>query len=310
MTGQASTLFRPSPFAQRDLQAVAGAGFKPQHAEAILADQKRIGFLEVHAENYMGAGGMPHRILTRMREQFPISIHGVGLSIGGEDPLDLNHLERLAMLVERYQPALVSEHLAWSSHDRTYYNDLLPVPYDKDTLDRVVRHVDQVQARLKRMILLENPSTYIAFETSTMRETDFIREIARRTGCGLLLDINNVHVSASNHGYSAERYLSDFPLDKVAEIHLAGHAPDGDAEGGDIASVSSERRRLLIDTHDRPVDEAVWDLFESVLGETGALPTLIEWDEAIPEWAVLRREADRADRILRHYPAEHHAAAE
>lgn len=305
MTSQASNLFRPHVFAQRDMPAAAGAGFKPQHAEAILDDAYRIGFLEVHAENYMGAGGMPHRLLTRMREQFPLSVHGVGLSIGGEGPLDREHLERLADVVERYQPALVSEHLAWSSHDRTYYNDLLPIPYDQDTLDRVVAHVDQVQERLKRAILLENPSTYVAFETSTMRETDFIREVARRTGCGLLLDINNVHVSASNHGYSAERYLADFPLELVEEIHLAGHAPD---EGTTPSNPAT--RRLLIDSHDRPVDAVVWDLFETVLGETGALPTLIEWDEAIPDWQVLRQEAERADRILRHYPAERYAAAE
>lgn len=305
MTSQASNLFRPHAFAQRDMPAAAGAGFKPQHAEAILDDAYRIGFLEVHAENYMGAGGMPHRLLTRMREQFPLSVHGVGLSIGGEGPLDREHLERLADVVERYQPALVSEHLAWSSHDRTYYNDLLPIPYDQDTLDRVVAHVDQVQERLKRAILLENPSTYVAFETSTMRETDFIREVARRTGCGLLLDINNVHVSASNHGYSAERYLADFPLELVEEIHLAGHAPD---EGTTPSNPAT--RRLLIDSHDRPVDAVVWDLFETVLGETGALPTLIEWDEAIPDWQVLRQEAERADRILRHYPAERYAAAE
>lgn len=305
MTSQASNLFRPHAFAQRDMPAAAGVGFKPQHAEAILDDAYRIGFLEVHAENYMGAGGMPHRLLTRMREQFPLSVHGVGLSIGGEGPLDREHLERLADVVERYQPALVSEHLAWSSHDRTYYNDLLPIPYDQDTLDRVVAHVDQVQERLKRAILLENPSTYVAFETSTMRETDFIREVARRTGCGLLLDINNVHVSASNHGYSAERYLADFPLELVEEIHLAGHAPD---EGTTPSNPAT--RRLLIDSHDRPVDAVVWDLFETVLGETGALPTLIEWDEAIPDWQVLRQEAERADRILRHYPAERYAAAE
>lgn len=303
MSSPAPSPFVLQPFGERDIPCSAGVGFKPQHAEQILADAVRIGFLEVHAENYMGAGGMPHRILTRMREQFPLSVHGVGLSIGGEGPLDLEHLDRLAAVVERYQPALVSEHLAWSSHDRTYYNDLLPIPYDQETLDRVVEHVDQVQERLNRVILLENPSTYVAFETSTMRETDFIRAVARRTGCGLLLDINNVHVSASNHGYSAERYLADFPLDMVEEIHLAGHAPDA-------GSPPAGPQRLLIDTHDRPVDDAVWALFETVLGETGALPTLIEWDEAVPDWPVLRQEAERANRILRHYPGNHYAAAE
>ncbi|MDH4412748.1 MAG: DUF692 domain-containing protein, partial [Rhizobium sp.] len=170
----------------------AGAGFKPQHADAILADEFRIGFLEVHAENYMGAGGHPHRILTRMREDLPLSIHGVGLSIGSPTGLDPDHLKRLKAVVDRYQPHQVSEHLAWSTHDSHFLNDLLPVPYDEATLDRVCDHIDQVQEALGRRIILENPSTYLGFEASTMSETDFIRAIARRTGCGLLLDINNV----------------------------------------------------------------------------------------------------------------------
>jgi hypothetical protein len=265
-----------------------GAGFKPQHADAILEDDFRIGFLEVHAENYMGAGGHPHRILTRMREDFPLSIHGVGLSIGSPTGLDPEHLARLKAVVDRYQPEQVSEHLAWSTHDSHFLNDLLPVPYDQATLDRVCDHIDQVQEALGRRMLLENPSTYLGFEASTMSETDFIRAIARRTGCGLLLDINNVHVSATNHGYGARDYLADFPLLCVEEIHLAGHAEDIDDAG----------LPLLIDSHDRPVDDLVWDLYDHVIAKLGPLPTLVEWDNEVPDWPVLKREAQRADAVL------------
>jgi uncharacterized protein (UPF0276 family) len=266
----------------------AGAGFKTLHADAILEDGYRIGFLEVHAENYMGAGGHPHRLLTRMRESFPLSVHGVGLSIGSERGLDAMHLSRLRTVVDRYEPEQVSEHLAWSTHDGTYFNDLLPVPYDRDTLDRVCGHIDMVQSVLGRKILLENPSTYAVFERSTMSETDFIREIARRTGCGLLLDVNNVLVSSVNNRFKPLAYLQDFPLELVEEIHLAGHAEDQDEDGA----------RLLIDAHDRPVDDEVWRLFDIVIAQTGPLPTLIEWDNDVPDWPVLRSEAQRAEVIL------------
>ena len=278
-----TSLFPNAPLPPR-----AGAGLKAEHVDAILADDYRIGFVEVHAENYMGEGGPAHRALTAIRSEFPLSIHGVGLSIGSESGIDPAHLERLAKVVERYEPAMVSEHLAWSSHDAGYFNDLLPVPYNADTLDRVVSHVSQVQDRLKRPILLENPSTYVAFEQTTMSETDFIREIALRSGCKLLLDINNVFVSATNHGWKPMHYLRDFPLELVEEIHLAGHAEDTDDEG-DL---------LLIDAHDRPVADAVWKLYKIVISQAGALPTLIEWDNEVPEWPVLRREAQLADAIL------------
>ncbi len=272
----------------KTLPARAGAGFKSVHADAILADGYRIGFLEVHAENYMGAGGHPHRLLNRMREHFPLSVHGVGLSIGSEKGLDAMHLSRLKAVVERYEPEQVSEHLAWSTHDDSYFNDLLPVPYDRETLDRVCDHIDSVQLAIGRKILLENPSTYALFERSTMSETDFIREIARRTGCGLLLDVNNVLVSSVNNRFKPLTYLHDFPLELVEEIHLAGHAEDEDEDGA----------RLLIDAHDRPVDDEVWHLYNIVISQTGPLPTLIEWDNDVPEWPVLRREAQAADAIL------------
>lgn len=266
----------------------AGAGLKTQHIDAILSDDYRIGFLEVHAENYMGDGGPAHRGLAAIRSEFPLSVHGVGLSIGSEGGISPDHLERLARVVERYEPAMVSEHLAWSSHDAGYFNDLLPVPYNSQTLERVVSHISQIQDRLKRPILLENPSTYVAFEQTTMSETDFIRDIARKSGCGLLLDINNVFVSATNHGWKPMQYLRDFPLELVEEIHLAGHAEDADDEG-DL---------LLIDAHDRPVADAVWKLYEIVISQAGAIPTLIEWDNDVPEWPVLRREALLAEAIL------------
>jgi uncharacterized protein (UPF0276 family) len=242
----------------------------------------------VHAENYMGAGGPPHQALERIRRDHPVSLHGVCMSIGGPQPLDRAHLARFRALVERYEPALVSEHLAWSTHATTYFNDLLPLPYTPAALAQVCRHIDEVQDAIGRRILLENPSTYVAFASSTMSETEFIRAIARRTGCGLLLDVNNVFVSATNHGYAALDYLADFPLAEVGEIHLAGHAEQSDDEG----------ERLLIDSHDGPVADAVWTLYEIVIARRGPIPTLIEWDSNIPAWPILRAQAAAAQAIL------------
>ena len=268
--------------------ARAGAGLKGEHVAEILETRPEVGFFEVHAENYMGAGGVPHRQLESIRRDYPVSLHGVGLSIGGEGPLDRDHLKRLQALNTRYEPGLFSEHLAWSTHDATYYNDLLPVPYDEMTLQRVCDHIDEVQEVMGRRMLLENPSTYVAFDRSTMSELDFLREITRRTGCGLLLDVNNVHVSCVNHQRSAEDYIDAFPMEAVGELHLGGHAPDTDDEG----------RPLLIDAHDREVDQAVWALYEEVLKRSGLLPTLIEWDNDVPAWSVLLAEARAADAIL------------
>jgi uncharacterized protein (UPF0276 family) len=281
---------------------LAGTSFKHQHLAAIRAEDQAQGFFEVHAENYMGAGGPPHRALEAVRRDFPISLHGVCMSIGGERPLDQAHLARFRGLVERYEPALVSEHLAWSTHETTYFNDLLPLPYTQATLDRVCDHINQVQEAIRRPMLLENPSTYVGFRDSTMSETDFIRAVARRTGCGLLLDVNNVLVSATNHGFSALDYLSDFPLADVGEIHLAGHAEQSDDEG-DL---------LLIDSHDGPVADAVWKLFEIVISRRGPVPTLVEWDSKIPDWPILKAEAAAAQAILdRHHSMARgrHAAA-
>jgi len=278
----------PLRFPAMPIGGLAGTSFKHEHLPAILAEGRQCCFFEVHAENYMGAGGPPHRALEAIRRDHPVSLHGVCMSIGGPQPLDKAHLARFRNLVARYEPALVSEHLAWSTHETTYFNDLLPLPYTEATLGRVCDHIDEVQEAIGRPLLLENPSTYLAFRESTMSETDFIRAVASRTGCGLLLDINNVFVSATNHGFAAREYLADFPLSRVGEIHLAGHAEQADDEGAP----------LLIDSHDGPVADAVWKLFEIVIGQCGPIPTLVEWDSNIPDWPILKAEAAAAWAIL------------
>jgi uncharacterized protein len=266
----------------------AGVGLKPEHFRVVLTTRPDIGFFEVHAENYMVDGGPFHHFLGRVREHYPLSMHGVGLSIGGAEPLDESHLDRLAALIERYEPASFSEHLAWSSHAGVFYNDLLPVPYDRPTLDRVCEHIDRVQERLGLRMLLENPSTYLEFEASSMSETLFLREVLKRTGCGLLLDVNNVHVSCTNHGRDALAYLRDLPLTEVGEVHLAGFAQDVDAAGA----------ALLVDSHGSPVDEAVWGLYVHVVAQLGAVPTLLERDNDVPALPVLLAEAGRAEAMM------------
>lgn len=267
----------------------AGAGFKPQHLTAIIESRADAGFFEVHAENYMGAGGPPHARLERLREDYPLSVHGVGLSIGGAGPLDEDHLSRLKTVVDRYQPALVSEHLAWSTHQAGYMNDLLALPYTAETLMGVTDHVDRVQDVLGRRILLENPSSYVAFRETTFDEVDFIRETQRRTGCGLLLDVNNVVVSCFNHGWDADDYIARYPLNHVEEIHLAGHDVRHDENGG----------ALLIDTHDRAVADPVIELFRYVIRRTGPVPSLIEWDADVPDWAEMMIEVEKISSALR-----------
>jgi uncharacterized protein len=270
------------------LPASAGVGFKPQHFHDILSGEQPIEFIEIHAENYMGAGGPPHAQLGTLCERYALSVHGVGLSIGSAAPLDRAHLARLKLLCDRYQPASFSEHLAWSSHGGVFLNDLLPLPYTRETLDRVVAHIDFVQTTLGRRMLLENPSTYLTFAESTIPEVVFLTEIARRSGCGLLLDVNNVFVSAHNHGVDPEAYLAQFPLDQVAEIHLSGH----DAQSDDTGAT------LLIDSHGSRVGAPVWQLYEQVIARTGPLPTLIEWDNDVPDWPVLAAEARATAKLL------------
>lgn len=267
----------------------AGVGLKPEHFADILRAEPDVGWFEVHPENYMGLGGPPHRYLTAIRERYPLSLHGVGLSIGSADPPDSDHLRRLKALIERYEPASFSEHLAWSTHDECFLNDLLPLPYTDETLQVVCDHVDMVQDYLARRMLLENPATYVVFEDSTYDEIEFLGEIASRTGCGLLLDVNNVFVSCTNHARCANAYIDQFPIALVDEIHLAGHAEDQDDAG----------QRLLIDAHDRRVIGEVWKLFERAIVRDGSRPTLIEWDNDIPDWPVLFAEAQQADTLLR-----------
>jgi len=271
-----------------NLPACTGVGFKPAHFREILCSAQPIGFFEIHAENYMGAGGPPHAQLGALRERYALSVHGVGLSIGSMRPLDRAHLLRLKMLCDRYAPESFSEHLAWSSHNDVYLNDLLPLPYTQQTLRRVAEHIDEVQTALGRQMLLENPSTYIRFDDSTIPEADFLSEVSKRTGCGLLLDVNNVFVSAKNHGTQPLSYLDSFPLDRVKEVHLGGH----DEETDDIGAP------LLIDTHGSPIAEAVWTLYAHVIARTGPIPTLIEWDNNVPDWYTLRAEAVAAQDIL------------
>jgi uncharacterized protein (UPF0276 family) len=266
----------------------AGVGLKPQHYRDILETTPDIGWFEIHAENYMGEGGPPHAYLTAIRERYELSLHGVGLSIGGSGPLDKDHLARLKALADRYQPALFSEHLAWSSHDTVYLNDLLPLPYTAETLAMVCDHIDEVQEVLQRRMLLENPSTYVAFADSSMSEVAFLGEIVRRTGCGLLLDVNNVFVQAVNHGFDPAAYLAGFPADQVGEIHLGGHGEDADDDGS----------LLLIDDHGRAVADPVWSLYGDALARTGPVPTLIEWDNDVPAWPVLFAEAGLADALI------------
>ncbi|MDN4574811.1 hypothetical protein DBB29_19610 [Pandoraea cepalis] len=277
-----------APAAGRAIPARAGVGLKAEHYRVIIETRPDIGFFEVHAENYMGAGGPPHRYLTAIREHYPLSLHGVGLSIGADRPLDQAHMQRLKALNKRYDPALFSEHLAWSSHGTTYLDDLLPVPYIDDSLSRICQHIDQVQTALGRQMLLENPATYIWFKESTWRETDFIREIVQRTGCGLLLDVNNVHVSSTNQQWNAHAYINEFPLAHVQQIHLAGHSCQVDEHG----------RPLLIDSHDKRVDPQVWKLFLQVIKCIGPVPTLIEWDANVPAWPDLQAEAMMAEQLM------------
>ena len=265
-----------------------GVGYKPQHFSDIMENPGHVGWLEIHAENYMGAGGRPIAQLRHLAERFAFSVHGVGLSIGGEGRLDLDHLARLKHLVGWLNPASFSEHLAWSTHESAFLNDLLPLPYTEDTLTRVADHVDEVQDVVGRRMLLENPSSYLAFEESTLEETDFLRAVAKRTGCGLLLDVNNVFISATNLGSDPISYIDAFPLDLVGEIHLAGHDEDEDDHGAP----------LLIDSHGREVAEPVWGLYDYVIRKGGARPSLIEWDNDVPEWPLLEAEAARAAEML------------
>lgn len=270
------------------LPDTVGVGYKPQHYRDVIQGAGPLGWLEIHAENYMGGGGRPIAQLRQLSEKYPFSVHGVGLSIGAEGNLDADHLARIKHLCDWLNPASFSEHLAWSTHDSHFLNDLLPLPYTGKTLARVAAHIDQVQDTIGRQMLLENPSNYLAFTESDMTETAFLAEIVKRTGCGLLLDINNVFVSATNLQTSPQAYIDAFPLHAVGEMHLGGHDEDEDETGAP----------LLIDSHGKAVVDPVWALLDYTLAKSGPKPLLIEWDNDVPDWPVLAAEVTRADAAL------------
>lgn len=272
----------PLELAKSTVPAQVGIGLRPQQLRAVLELRPNIGFFEVHAENFMMPGGPVPRLLDQVRESYPLSVHGVGLSVGGADRVDELHLERLAKVVDRFAPGLVSEHLAWSCHEETFLCDLLPVRYTTASLRSVIENVDRIQSRLKRQILLENPSAYFVYAGSEYSEGEFISEVVRASGCGLLLDVANVHVSSVNNGRDALAYLESLPLDAVREVHLAGHSRDA----------SASKAPLLIDDHGSTVDLDVKGLYAWVLARLGPVPTLIERDNNIPPMQELLAEAN------------------
>ena len=269
------------------LPACAGVGFKAEHADEILGGKASVGWFEIHPENYMVAGGPRLAMLADVCAQYPVSMHGVGLSLGGGDPLDARHLADLKRLVDRFNPAMVSEHIAWSSHEGLYMADLLPTPMTKTSLDQLVAAIDTVQSHIARRILIENPTSYLPLPQNSISELDFIIEAARRSGCGLLIDVNNIYISAHNLGFDAEAFVDGIPADLVGEIHLAGHERD-----------ANDQDSILIDTHSRPVADPVWALFDRLIARIGPKPTLIEWDNDVPSWPVLQHEAALADTRL------------
>jgi uncharacterized protein (UPF0276 family) len=266
----------------------AGIGLRAQHYVNFVESRPPVGFIEAHSENYFGRGGKPLHFLLRARRDYALSLHGVGMSIGSVDPLCEPHLQRLGELIDALEPALVSDHLCWSSVGGTYANDLLPLPYTEEALVHVVLRVQQVQERLRRRILLENVSSYLEYAQSSIPEWEFLAEVARRSGCAILLDVNNIFVSAHNHGFDAMQYVHAIPHAAVQELHLAGFTINPVETGADI----------LIDTHSAPVADAVWHIYRAALQRFGPLPTLIEWDADIPPLATLVAEAAKADAML------------
>ena len=256
-----------------------GVGLRAPHYRQFLNEKPLVDWIEVHAENYFGAGGWDMHVLTTLREHYPVSVHGVGLGLGSATGISSTHLARLATLVERIQPALVSEHLCWGSTERGVLNDLLPLPYSEEALTVLSDNIDQMQNALGRRVLIENLSSYVRFVDDAMSEAVFLNALVKRTGCGLLLDVNNLYVNQLNHGVSAEAAISLIDLTAVGEVHLAGHLVTDD---------------VVIDHHGDCVDDAVWDLYQHVIGRMGAVPTLIEWDTDVPELAVLVAESDKA----------------
>jgi len=277
------------------IPARAGVGLRFRHHQVVAEERPAVAWFEVHTENYMGGGSAPGYLDT-IRRDYPISLHGVGLSLGSAEGLDVAHLARVREVAARIEPALVSEHLSWSVASGTYLADLLPLPMTEEALAIVCRHVDQTQTCLKRPIMVENPSTYLRYVHSTIPEWEFLAEVARRTGCGILCDVNNIYVSAFNHGWDAIAYLDALPPQAIGEIHLAGHSVRQLEQG----------RTLRIDDHGSRVPPAVWALYEAALERFGPVPTLIEWDTDVPVLDILMEEAGIAESVLER---QHHASA-
>ncbi len=268
---------------QLPIPAHAGVGLRAPHYHEVIENRPDIAWFEVHSENFFADGGKPHEILEQVRAHYPLSLHGVGLSLGSTDPLSTWHLDKLKGLIDRYEPGLVSEHLCWSSVDNRYLNDLLPLPYTEEALHHITARIEQAQDYLGRQILIENLSSYLQFTDSSIPEWEFLAAVAKASGCGILLDVNNIYVNASNHGFDPMMYLNAIPVSAVQEMHLAGHSNEGDC---------------LIDTHSKPVTDAVWQLYAHAVARFGRIPTLIEWDIDIPALQVLRDEAHRAQHIM------------
>lgn len=284
----------------KKLPARAGIGLRGPHIDELLATKPHLAWLEVHSENYFGNGGRALRQLDHVRADYPLSLHGVGLSLGSTDPLNLRHLTKLKALISRIDPHSVSEHLCWSSIGGQFLNDLLPLPYSEEALTTVCRNIQQAQEFLGRRLLIENVSSYIRFKDEVLSEWDFLAEVARRCDCDILLDVNNIYVSSVNHGFDARTYLAAIPADRVAEIHLAGHESDDADDGSDS---------FLVDTHSRPVCDAVWSLYAEAIARFGQRPTLIEWDADLPTLDVLIAEAEKAQQLLDATAPNQHARA-
>ncbi len=274
-------------FPSKPIPVRAGVSLKPEHYQTILETNPDNGWFEIIPENYMGSGGAVHHYLEQIRANYPLSIHAIGLSLGSEEGISVEHLKAIKVLIDRYQPSLVSEHLSWSSHNNVALNDLLPMPYTDQVLDIMARNISQVQNYLKRQILIENPSSYFQLDYSTYTEWEFLVKLAKQSGAGILLDVNNIYVSANNHGFDAENYIKNIPADLVQEIHLAGHS---------IQNMSSGK--VLIDDHGSEVIPEVWSLYEMTLEHVGNRPTLIEWDANIPKWQELFQQAKIADSLM------------
>lgn len=274
-------------FPSKPIPADAGVGLKPQHFHSILSKETNVSWFEIHAENYMGKGGSFHHYLTKIREKFPLSVHGVGLSLGSNDGVCQRQLADLKLLIERYEPSLVSEHLSWSRHGMHSLNDLLPMPYTQESLQVFVDNISQTQDYLQRQILVENPSSYFELNYNEFAEQEFLLQVAKQSGCGILLDVNNVYVSAKNHAFDANTYIDSMTPDLVGEIHLAGHSVQTLLQG-----------EVRVDDHGSRVCDDVWQLYQYTLDKVGAKPTLIEWDNDVPSWQELESQSAIAQRYL------------